>query len=360
MVDYMNEQGIPSHVLSTNYNPIASINNPISGIYGHHCQYYDISIFFSLKKINKYYLNGINLLKNWYDPLKDNILIFSTGISIEDYLFFIYAKKIGYKIVFDQVETSLKANGGNLSFLSKIHNTLNEIVSNKAYAYATASFVISSSLWSQNSNKYPKMKLCLLPNSTPILYSGIKNRNECLNILYSGTFALKDGVNFLIEGVKLALQKGIKCKLILTGKGNYEDMRILEEIKDNENFIYKGFVTDEELHQIMQNSDLLCMTRTNSLFSNYGFPFKLSEYLSTGNIVLATKVSDVTNYLVDRESALLIEPESSTQIAEAIDFVYSNKEKAFNIGQNGLKVMKENFSIESVGNKFISFLNSID
>jgi len=359
MVDYINDHGIHSHVLSTHYNRISSINNSISGRYGN-CQYYDISIFFSLKKIRKYYLEGINTLRNWYDPSKNNMLIFSTGISVEDYFFFIYAKKIGYKILFDQVETSLKTNGRNFSLKKRIHNILNDIVTNKAYKHTKASFVISSSLWSQNRDKYPNMKLCLLPNSTPVLYSGFSSGHEYLNLLYSGTFAHKDGVGFLIEGVKIALQRGVKCKLTLTGIGNEEDMELLEEIKNSDNFIYKGYVTDRELKQIMQNSDLLCMTRTNSLFANYGFPFKLSEYLSTGNLVLATKVSDVTNYLIDKESALLIDPENSTQIAEAIEFVDNNREKAIGIGLKGLRVMKEFFSIESVGNKFISFLNSIN
>lgn len=101
------------------------------------------------------------------------------------------------------------------------------------------------------------------------------------------------------------------------------------------------------------------MTRTNSRFANYGFPFKLSEYLATGNILLATNVGDVCQYVQDKVSALVVPPENPKAIAEAICYINSHHEESLNIAKAGHIVMKECFSIKNVGDVFIGFLKSI-
>ena len=151
----------------------------------------------------------------------------------------------------------------------------------------------------------------------------------------SGTYALKDGVSFLIEGVKKAVQIGCKCELILVGKGRVRDMTFLDEIKDFSWIKYLGFISDEELYAKMRECDILAMTRINSKFANFGFPFKLSEYLSTGNVVMATEVGDVPLYL-NKSNSLLIPPEDSNAIANAILYVSENPVNSLQIGRNGL------------------------
>lgn len=143
------------------------------------------------------------------------------------------------------------------------------------------------------------MPLCLLPNSTPVLCEVEKTMiGSPVRILYSGTYALKDGISFLLEGVEKAVNAGCVCELILVGKGRASDMTFLDKVKDAPWIKYLGFISEDELVAKMRDCDILAMTRTNSKFANYGFPFKLSEYLATGNVVMATKVGDVPLYLM--------------------------------------------------------------
>ncbi len=67
-----------------------------------------------------------------------------------------------------------------------------------------------------------------------------------------------------------------------------------------------------------RNSDVLCMCRKESGFANAGFPFKLGEYLATGNPVICTKVSDVEYYL-DNEDVYLIDPGCPDQISASLE-----------------------------------------
>ena len=356
MVDYMNAHHIQSHYLVTalgrGKNP-----NPSEGNYGL-CSYYDLSVFSSKKDIIGYVRKGKAKLKEWFDPDANNVLLFHTLVTWNEWLLYQYARRIGYKIVFDQVETSyLQNNTGSRLFRLQVR--LSEYLSNRAYKECPA-FVISTALQKENETKFPGRKLCLLPNSTPIIKAEPKTSfNSPLLLLYSGTYTPKDGVADLLDGVIEAYNSGVDCRLILLGKGTAQDMKVLDKAANLDYIEYRGFVSDEELEETIKKCDILCMTRTNSRFANYGFPFKLSEYLATGNILLATNVGDVCHYVQDKVSALVVPPEDPKAIAQAIKFVIDNPNKSLEIGLNGYKVMEKYFSIDTVGATFVAFLENI-
>ena len=356
MVDYMNAHHIQSHYLVTalgrGKNP-----NPSEGNYGL-CSYYDLSVFSSKKDIVGYARKGKAKLKEWFDPDANNVLLFHTLVTWNEWLLYQYARRIGYKIVFDQVETSyLQNNTGSRLFRLQVR--LSEYLSNRAYRECPA-FVISTALQKENETKFPGRKLCLLPNSTPIIKAEPKTSfNSPLLLLYSGTYTPKDGVADLLDGVIEAYNSGLDCRLILLGKGTAQDMKVLDKAANLDYIEYRGFVSDEELEETIKKCDILCMTRTSSRFANYGFPFKLSEYLATGNILLATNVGDVCHYVQDKVSALVVPPEDPKAIAQAIKFVIDNPKKSLEIGLNGYKVMEKYFSIDTVGATFVAFLENI-
>ena len=145
----------------------------------------------------------------------------------------------------------------------------------------------------------------------------------------------------------------------MSGKAPLELIKKYSQHKFSSHITFKGFVSDEELNELLLKSDVLAMVRTNTEFANYGFPFKLSEYLATGNIVIATKVGDVEDYLTDGVNAYLINSEDSDAVYHAIESIYNNSETACSIACNGLKTATEKFGIEHVGKIFENFLKSL-
>lgn len=163
----------------------------------------------------------------------------------------------------------------------------------------------------------------------------------------------------MIDGAIEAHNRGCRLELILMGKGLPWDMKVLDKLKDCPWAKYLGFVSDEELVQQLRQADVLCMTRNNTVYANCGFPFKLSEYMSTGNVVLASRVGDVEQYVKDKESAFLVSPESGHEIADALCYIEKHPEEAIKVAANGYEAMKKHFSIENVGKVFVNFLNQI-
>jgi glycosyltransferase involved in cell wall biosynthesis len=205
------------------------------------------------------------------------------------------------------------------------------------------------------------MPLCLLPNSTPILRHIRKvNFSSPVKILYVGTFAPKDGVYYLIKAFEKLITSHPHVRLHLIGKGNEKDMKdVLSLIQDNDKIDYLGRVSDEDLETLLLNADILTMTRVNSVFANYGFPFKLSEYLSTGNPVLATDVSDIKLYLKDKVNACIAEPENIDSIYDSLIFLIDNENLALEIGEKGIAVVHDHFDIKKNGETFVKFLNNL-
>lgn len=357
MVDYMNSHNISSHYLVCDFKQREKRCNAVCGLYGQ-CEYFDITPLAEHKRYFKFYKEGKRHLKAWYIEGKQNVLIFGTVLSVFEYPFYSFARRLGYKIVFDQVETSYLENGES-RFLHRINIKIAELLSNKAYRHSSA-FVISNNLLEEVHSKYPKRRICLLPNSTPQLSTASRTMiNEPLKVLYSGSFAPKDGVRFLLEGVIEAHENGANIELTLIGKGQQKDMEVLRFAEEKDYIHYLGYVTDLELEQNLLENDVLCMTRVNSRFANFGFPFKLSEYLSTGNVVLTTDVGDVCRYVNDKESAYVIPAEDSHAIASALQYIICNPAEALLVAEGGLKAMQQYFSIEKVGRIFEDFLNRI-
>ena len=358
MVDYMNNHGIQSHYLVCDFKQRDKRRiNDISGRYGL-CDYIDITQLAADKKYLRFWNEGKKQLKTWYADSRQNILIFTTTLSLFEYPFYVHAIKLGYKVVFDQVETSFLQRG-YVSKMRRLSIMVSEWLSGKAYR-RSAAFVISKNLWKENHTKYPQRQICLLPNSTPQLCSTPRETlNAPLRILYAGTFAPKDGVKFLLEGVIMAFENGCPLELILLGKGIPQDMKVLEIAKGKEYIKYVGFVSDDELNRYLLSCDVLCMTRINSRFAAFGFPFKLSEYLATGNIVLATNVGDVSDYLVDKVSAYIVPPEDNHAIADTLLHIASHYQEALAVAKGGLKAMQQYFSIDVVGAIFVDFLKKL-
>lgn len=91
------------------------------------------------------------------------------------------------------------------------------------------------------------------------------------------------------------------------------------------------------------------MTRVDHAFAHAGFPFKLGEFLASGNPVIASRVSDVEKYLEHRHNAMLIQAGSSNEIFDAVEFLINNPEAAASIGTQGRKVAKKFFDYKKQG-----------
>jgi len=347
LLSYLKNMGVKIHVISFRSK---NVQPAIEGVhYG--IPYLNIGHGLDFKlvtfhRIIFYYLKGFSLILKYRIKNQKNIIYCYGGIDVEKFLFISYARLLRYKLVCDIAE-DYSYFEDQVKLISRFKFWTTKHLDSLTYRWSAALVIISQHLLNKYSNMGSK-RLALIPITANQNFDPKKNTfNSPTQVVYSGSFDKKDGVNDIIEGFRIFNSEFNEAKLILTGKSD-QQLQYKKKYENHPNIIFKGYVPDDEFYELLKNADILCMCRNVSEFANAGFPFKLGEYLATGNPVIATKVSDVEQYLTS-DDAYLIQPNSPLQISKSLLKIVSNPEEARKIGLNGLRKCKQFFSPETNG-----------
>ena len=109
----------------------------------------------------------------------------------------------------------------------------------------------------------------------------------------------------------------------------------------------------------LKNAEILALARPDNVQAAYGFPTKLGEYLLTGNPVVVTRVGELDNFLVDRESCLFANPNSAEDFADKLLWLLAHPDEGKQIGKKGKRVAELNFNSRIEAQKIIRVLNTL-
>lgn len=288
-----------------------------------------------------------------------NILFIYGDPDIYRAPYIIIGKLLGYKVILDIVEDRALTEE-SLSIKASINLIFGKIIFPFIIKMIDGVIVISKYLEKKYSS-FQALPVVLIPVSAFNLSSHINLDDSIegpLKIMYAGSFGTKDGVSYLLDSFIQINKEYVNTELFLIGTPS---KTIKDKIKriNNSNIHITGYLSDEDYFKTLASADILCMTRINSPFANAGFPFKLGEYLATGNPVIATDVSDIGLYLEDKKNVVLAQPSSSESLIEAIRYLISEPEKRKAIGLMGLKKCEETFNPEINGKKLSSFITKV-
>ncbi|MBN2862351.1 MAG: glycosyltransferase family 4 protein, partial [Bacteroidales bacterium] len=328
---------------------------------GKECHIPYLSIGNDLKLINLhrtlgYFIRGLRIISRRKTKGNSNVFYCIGPINIENILFVTWAKVLRYKIVFD-INEDYSFFEDNVKAISKLKIRTTRILDVLTSAWAESITVVSTHLKKKYSARTRKPVILIPVTARQNRNQDRKIFNRPLQVIYAGTFDLKDGVETLIEGFLLFNRAFRDSQLILIGKSDLQE-KYAKKYYNAENITFLGYVPDIRFYELLQNADVLCMCRTNSGFSNAGFPFKLGEYLATGNPVIATRASDVCDYLTP-DDAYLIDFDSPGSIEAALQRIVENPDEAKQVGLNGFLKYRRHFSPESNGKLMLDMLMNL-
>lgn len=138
-------------------------------------------------------------------------------------------------------------------------------------------------------------------------------------ICFSGLFYPWHGVGFLAEAFSLVLAERPDCRLLLVGDG--EERSVVEAILDRHGArpaaLLTGLVPRDDVPGYLAAADILVSPHAPD--ANFvGSPIKVFEYMASGRPIVATRVGQLADALVDGETALLVEPGDPAAIASAL------------------------------------------
>ena len=197
------------------------------------------------------------------------------------------------------------------------------------------------------------------------------NKNECRQILdyhekdqiicFLGTFLPWQGIEYIIEAMPLILQEFPNAILMIIGDTEPKMdrsvelkeriVKITKNFKLNNNILFLGRIPYEKVPLYINACDLGIIAQRPM---RVGFtPLKLFEYIACGKPVVATDIEGIREIIKESMCGLLVPPENSEKMADAIIELLKDDRRMEEMGANGLRSVKEKYNWESVAKKAI-------
>lgn len=188
-------------------------------------------------------------------------------------------------------------------------------------------------------------KIKVIPNAltTDIVPVVLDKKNDIPNILIVGTRSNKN-----IERTFNALHD-LDIFLTIIGPLSVDQKNLLATYKIN--FSNVSNISDEELNELYDGADILCFP---SLYEGFGLP--ILEAQARNCAVITSDISPMKE--VAGESALLVNPESESDIREALLKLINKPEMREELIKKGKENIKK-YSVESVAKQYIDLYKKI-
>lgn len=195
-------------------------------------------------------------------------------------------------------------------------------------------------------NNYPRLDELVGLNNNP---------NKINSVCYVGGITRIRGAKKMILAMK-----NLKTRLIIAGEFGEKDLE--EELKKThgwESVDYVGFVDRKKTSQIMVNSLaglVVFLPEPNHINAQ---PNKIFEYMSAGIPVIASNFKLWKEIIEQNNCGICVDPLDPKQIADAINWLFENPEKAKEMGKNGQRLVKEKYNWNREEIKLLKIYDSI-
>jgi glycosyltransferase involved in cell wall biosynthesis len=138
---------------------------------------------------------------------------------------------------------------------------------------------------------------------------------------FVGTFGPWHGVLTLAKAIA-AMSVDAKVRFLLIGAGRFRDEveQIIREAGKERQVIFAGHVDHQKVPALLDACDILLSPHVpledGSDF--FGSPTKLFEYMAMGKGIVASRLGQIGDVLVDEETALLVEPANVEELRAAV------------------------------------------
>jgi glycosyltransferase involved in cell wall biosynthesis len=152
---------------------------------------------------------------------------------------------------------------------------------------------------------------------------------------FVGTFGPWHGVLTLAQAVaSLPADSNVRFLLVGAGKLRDEVQRLVGVAGKEQQVIFAGHVEHARVPALLDACDILLSPHVpledGSEF--FGSPTKLFEYMAMGKGIIASRLGQIAEVLVDEETALLTEPGNVSQLADAITRLSRSRELRERLG----------------------------
>jgi glycosyltransferase involved in cell wall biosynthesis len=169
-------------------------------------------------------------------------------------------------------------------------------------------------------------------------------------IVFVGHLIAWQGVEYLIRSIPRVVRDCPDAMVLIVGEGLIKErlVKLTEQIGISDRVIFTGMIPYDKVPLYINACDV-CAAPKLPLGIGYS-PLKLYEYMACGKPVVATRTSGF-EILEQNNAGLLVNPQKSEELGNAIVRLLKDEELRKQMGENGRKYVVENHSWESVAKR---------
>src|SRR4030095_4581758 len=135
---------------------------------------------------------------------------------------------------------------------------------------------------------------------------------------FVGTFGPWHGVEKLGEAIK-TIPANVRVRFLLVGSGSLH-AEVEKLLEDEKRVIFTGAVAHERVAGLLDACDVLVAPHVPLADGSefFGSPTKIFEYMAMGKGIVASRLGQIGEVLVDGETALLVQPGDVCELRAAI------------------------------------------
>ena len=310
------------------------------------------------KKVKVYHLDTTRSF-NWLSAVKMAQLIKKERVSLVhahapfagSIISSLAGKLAGVPVIIHaHLQDALSSN----SFIRSYQNIMNYWTSRKCCdAIIAVSHQVKDALIIEG---FDSRKFHVIHNGTPVNNQKIEsNIRSQLNIpedipvvIHIGRLCKHKGQHLLLQAAANLHQLGQEVVYLIVGKDLEQDGAYLNYLKDlaqelgiNKSVHFLGHRADTP--QLLALSDLLVLPSYTE-----GLPLVILEAMAAGLPVVATPVGGIPEVVIHQETGLLVPVEDVQALRDAIIKLLQNPLLKYEMGNKGLEMVNENFSLEKM------------
>jgi glycosyltransferase involved in cell wall biosynthesis len=189
----------------------------------------------------------------------------------------------------------------------------------------------------------PAEKIRVVLNSPdPRIFSsldGRRTRTEFFTLVCHGTITRRLGLDVAFQAIDLLRETIPTLRLMVIGDGDYlpaaRDLVAQMRLDDEVNFLAP--VPIEKLPAVLEQADVGIVPNQPSAATHLMLPVKMMEYATLGIPIIAARLRTIEHYFGD-DAALLFKPGDAGALADAIENLYANRERAAALARRASRV----------------------
>ena len=178
----------------------------------------------------------------------------------------------------------------------------------------------------------------------------INSNTNTLQFVCIGRLVFYKNIEILIRAFSHIKKSEPNVNLILIGEGPHKPIlkKLVDELKLENNIIFKGFVTDREKIQIISESNSL-------LFPSLceGFGLVILEAFSQAKPVLVSKIRPMSDIVHHGKTGFVVDPQDELDWTSKILEMIKNPTSSEEMGNNGFKIFLEKYDKRKMSDKIL-------